>query len=133
MYIYNFEPSRWPAGSPDPLVCNRLLPFGEYDKSPTKTFMVEQRFAHEVADLAELAFGKRPFEELYELKTDPHQMKNMAGRINYEAIQKSLQRQLFDHLTTTRDPRVVGGVVDWDYYPHYGNRANKNWKVNKKP
>ena len=133
MYIYNFEPSRWPAGSPDPLVCNRLLPFGEYDKSPTKTFMVEQRFAHEVADLAELAFGKRPFEELYELKTDPHQMKNMAGRINYEAIQKSLQRQLFDHLTTTRDPRVVGGVVDWDYYPHYGNRANKNWKVDKKP
>jgi hypothetical protein len=49
------------------------------------------------------------------------------------AIQNSLRRQLFDYLTETKDPRVIGGAVDWDYYPHYGNRANKNWKVDEKP
>ena len=133
MYIYNFEPSRWPAGSPDPLVCNRLIPFGEYDSSPTKSFMVEHRFEHGVAHLAELAFGKRPAEELYYLATDPHQMKNLAGSVEYQKIQAVLREQLFDHLAATRDPRVVGGAVDWDFYPHYGNRKNKSWKVDEKP
>jgi len=133
MYIYNFEPTRWPSGSPDPTVCNRLLSFGEYDASPTKTFMFEHRFTHEVAALSALSFGKRPFEELYVLTTDPHQMRNVAGSLEYEATQKAIRCQLFDHLAATRDPRVIGGVIDWDYYPHYGNRANKNWKVDKKP
>jgi uncharacterized sulfatase len=132
MYVYNFEPTRWPAGSPDPLVCNRLLPFGEYDSSPTKTFMIEHRLEHGVADRAELAFGKRPHEELYDLRADPHQMQNVAGSLKYEAVQKSLRSQLFAHLTATQDPRVVGGVVDWDFYPHYGNRTNKNWKVDQR-
>jgi len=133
MYIYNFEPDRWPAGSPDPAVCNRLIPFGEYDSSPTKTYLMEHRYEHGVAHLAELAFGKHPAEELYEIKSDPHQMKNLAGSINHLTIQDSMRRQLFDHLTETKDPRVVGGTVDWDYYPHYGNRANKNWSVDQKP
>ncbi|MDA0350407.1 MAG: sulfatase [Verrucomicrobia bacterium] len=133
LYIYNFEPDRWPAGSPDPEACNRLIPFGEYDSSPTKTFMIEHRYEHGVAELAELSFGKHPAEELYVLKDDPHQMKNVAGSGKYQAMKNSLRRQLFDHLKETKDPRVVGGTVDWDYYPHYGNRANKNWSVDEKP
>ena len=133
MYIYNFEPDRWPAGSPDPEVCNRLIPFGEYDSSPTKTYMIENRYKHGVARLAELAFGKHPAEELYLLKDDPHQMNNVAGLVKYHALQNNLRRQLFEHLEQTRDPRVVGGNTDWDYLPHYGNRANKNWEVSKKP
>ena len=133
MYIYNFESSRWPAGSPDPLVCNRLIPFGEYDSSPTKTYMVEHQFNHGVARLAELSFGKRPTEELYDIETDPHQMKNLAGSVEHQRTQATLRNQLFDHLSVTQDPRVVGGTVNWDYYPHYGRRQNKNWKVNKKP
>ena len=95
--------------------------------------MIEYRYEHGVAYLAELAFGKHPAEELYVLKTDPNQMKNLAGSVKYQAIQNTLRRQLFDHLTKTNDPRVVGGTVDWDYYPHYGNRANKNWKVEDNP
>lgn len=133
MYIYNFEPSRWPAGSPDPSVCNRLIPYGEYDSSPTKTFMVENKDKHGIADLAQLAFGKHPAEELYVIADDPHQMRNVAGAIGFEDIQRELRQQLFAHLKRTQDPRVVGGPVEWDYYPHYGNRANKNWKVDEKP
>lgn len=133
MYIYNFEPDRWPAGSPDPAVCNRLIPFGEYDNSPTKDYMVENRYKHEVAYLAELSFGKHPAEEFYILKDDPHQMNNLAGNQKYLSTQNFLRRQLFDYLEKTKDPRVVGGAVNWDYYPHYGRMANKNWKVEERP
>lgn len=134
LYIHNFEPSRWPSGSPDPTVCARSLPFGEIDSSPTKTFMMEHRNEHGVAELAELAFGMRPAEELYDLKTDPDQMHNLAGSIETASIQNTLRGQLFEHLTQTKDPRVVGGKVDWDFYPYYGKISTKGWTVDtKKP
>ena len=63
LYIHNFEPTRWPSGSPDPLVCARSIPYGEIDSAPTKTFMMEHRNEHGVARLAELAVdpsGKLP-------------------------------------------------------------------------
>ena len=119
LYIHNFEPTRWPSGSPDPDVCARTIPFGEIDTSPTKTFMMEHRNENGVARLAELAFGMRPAEELYDLKDDPHQMVNVAGTAAMAQTQASLRRRLFDHLRKTHDPRVVGGDVDWDYYPYY--------------
>ena len=61
------------------------------------------------------------------------EMKDLAGSVKYQAIQNVLRRELFDHLAATQDPRVVGGTVDWGYYPHYGNRKNKTWKVEEKP
>lgn len=132
LYIYNFEPTRWPSGSPDPSVCARAIPFGEIDDSPTKTFVMEHRNEHEVAHLAELAFGMRPAEELYDLKKDPEQLVNVAGSVRYQAAQHRLRRELFNHLATTRDPRVVGGKVDWDYYPYYGLIKTQGWAVAKK-
>ncbi|MBL6704529.1 MAG: sulfatase [Planctomycetaceae bacterium] len=133
LYIHNFEPTRWPSGSPDASVCARSIPFGEIDTSPTKTFMMEHRNEHGVARLAELAFEMRPAEELYDLKNDPHQMVNLAGSVAIAETQASLRGQLFDHLRKTRDPRVVGGTVDWDYYPYYGRISTKRWSVDEKP
>lgn len=133
LYIHNFEPSRWPSGSPDASVCARSIPYGEIDSAPTKTFLMEHRDEHGVARLAELAFGMRPAEELYELKSDPHQMVNLAGSVRLAETQAALRKQLFDHLEATKDPRVVGGVVDWDYYPYYGKISTKGWTVDLKP
>ena len=133
LYIYNFEPTRWPSGSPDPSVCARAIPYGEIDSSPTKTFLMENRNQHGIAKLSELAFGMRPREELYDLKRDPHQLNNVAGDSNYIKTQTELRSQLFAHLRATADPRVVGGRVDWDYYPYYGARRNKDWKVDARP
>ena len=133
LYIYNFEPTRWPSGSPDASVCARAIPYGEIDSSPTKAFMMEHRNEHGVAKFAELAFGMRPAEELYDLKKDPGQLHNVAGSIEYLDAQQSMRRRLFDHLRKTGDPRVTGGNVDWDYYPYYGLRRNKDWTVDKKP
>ena len=133
MYIYNFEPTRWPSGSPDASVCARSIPYGEIDSSPTKTFMMDNRSTHGVANLAELSFGMRPAEELYDLKKDPEQMNNRAGSREYAAAQKKMRQRLFDRLDETRDPRVVGGKVDWDYYPYYGRISTEGWTVDKKP
>ena len=85
------------------------------------------------AKLAALAFGMRPAEELYDLKNDPWQMNNLAGNFRVKVIQSEMRQRLFAHLKATRDPRVVGGVVDWDYYPYYGLRRNKEWTVDPKP
>ena len=133
MYIYNFEPRRWPSGSPDASACARAIPYGEIDSSPTKTFMMEHRNEHGVARLAELAFGMRPAEELYDLKNDPHQMNNLAGNIEYLGKQGELRNRLFEHLKKTKDPRALGQDAPWDYYPYYGLRRNKDWKVDPKP
>ena len=133
LYIHNFAPTRWPSGSPDPTVCARAIPYGEIDSSPTKTFMMEHRNEHGVAHLAELAFGMRPAEELYDLKKDPHQMSNLAGNTSYLKVQGELRSQLFDHLKETSDPRVTGGKADWDYYPYYGRISTKGWAVDPKP
>ena len=133
LYIYNFEPHRWPSGSPDASVCARAIPYGEIDSSPTKTFMMEHRNEHGVARLAELAFGMRPAEELYDLRSDPHQLENRAGHRDYLEAQSALRTRLFQHLESTGDPRVTGGPVLWDYYPYYGMRRNKDWTVDPRP
>ena len=133
LYIHNFEPTRWPSGSPDASVCARSIPYCEIDSSPTKTFMMAHRNEHSVARLAELAFGMRPAEELYDLKNDPHQLRNVAGSVSTMDVQQSLRRRLFEHLKETNDPRVVGGIVDWDYYPYYGRVSTEGCSVDAKP
>jgi arylsulfatase A-like enzyme len=133
LYIHNFEPSRWPSGSPDASVCARSIPYGEIDSAPTKTFLMEHRNEHGVARLAELAFGLRPAEELYDLKSDPDQMVNLAGTVGMAETQAALRKQLFDHLEATEDTRVVGGTVDWDFYPYYGKISTGGWTVDSKP
>lgn len=133
LYIHNFEPTRWPSGSPDSSVCARAIPYGEIDNSPTKTFMIEHRNEHGVARLAELAFGMRPAEELYDLRADPHQLVNIAGATDSAGVQSSLRKRLFDHLKETKDPRITGGPVNWDHYPYYGKTVSKGWAVDKKP
>jgi hypothetical protein len=95
--------------------------------------MMDHRNEHGVARLAKLAFGMRPAEELYDLSNDPHQMVNVAGTTAMAQTQASLRKLLFDHLEKTRDPRVVGGTVDWDYYPYYGTITTKGWRVDEKP
>ena len=133
LLIYNFEPTRWPAGSPDARVCARSIPFGEVDRSPTKTFMMEHSLRDDVAKLAGLAFGLRPRIELYDINADPHQMNNLAGLPAWREIETSLKADLFDYLRKTNDPRVVGGPVLWDYYPYYGAISTKGWKVDPRP
>jgi len=81
----------------------------------------------------DLAFAKRPAEELYHVSNDPGQIINLAGKPKYSQIQKKLAAQLQEHLVRTKDPRALGLDAPWDYYPYYGVRRNKNWQVDPKP
>ena len=75
--------------------------------------MLEHHADPDVKPLFDLAFGKRPAEELYDLKKDPFQMLNVADDLNYALEKSEIKERLIDYLTETKDPRVVGGEMKW--------------------
>lgn len=122
LYIRNFRPDRWPAGTPN---FERAAEPGNWlsdsDNGPTKTYLVDHRDQDEAhRRLYELSFGKRPEEELYDLRNDPDQLVNVAGQERYRADKELLWRRLRAELEATRDPRVVGGGEAFDAYPYFG-------------
>ena len=133
MYILNHKPDRWPAGNPDREFCARYIPFGEVDSSPTKSLLMDNKDKPGFKRFYDLAFAKRPAEELYHATKDPGQIVNLAGKPEYADIQKKLATRLKEYLVRTKDPWALGLDAPWDYYPYYGARRNKNWKVDPKP
>ena len=133
LYIRNIEPSRWPAGNPDREFCARYIPFGEVDSSPTKSLLMDNKDKPGFKRFYDLAFAKRPAEELYDVRKDPGQVVNLAGKSEYAETQKKLAAQLQKHLVRTKDPRALGLDAPWDYYPYYGLRRNKKWQVDPRP
>ena len=80
LYIRNFKPERWPSGTPDPSKAFKPDAWlADCDNGPTKRYLYEHRDEPGVREQYEICFGKRPAEELYDLRTDPDQMKNVAG------------------------------------------------------
>jgi len=133
MYILNHKPDRWPAGNPDREFCARYIPFGEVDSSPTKSLLMDHKDQPGFKRFYDLAFAKRPAEELYHVTKDPGQVVNLAGKPEYAETQKKLAARLQEHLVRTKDPRAIGLDAPWDYYPYYGLRRNKKWHVDPKP
>lgn len=118
LYIINFKPDRWPLGEPYRLDGNNVPSATEIteetratlpdeDSSPTKAWLVGVRNDPKWKPYYELAYGKRPLAELYDLRTDPHQVKNVAGNPAYAKVQAALDARLMDELRRTGDPRVV--------------------------
>jgi arylsulfatase A-like enzyme len=118
LYIRNFAPDRWPMGTPTgisetkapdaaALTNNTFAAFGDMDASPTKAWVVEHRNDPKWKPFYDRAFGKRPAEELYDLRKDPDQVKNLAGAASYAAERKDMADRLTKILTDARDPRVV--------------------------
>ena len=68
----------------------------DVDACPIKTFMVDykDRFRHEY----ELCFGKRPMEELYDVRSDPSQVNNLSQDSKFAAVKQQLWRQLRERL-----------------------------------
>ncbi len=120
LYIRNFKPNRWPEGNPfgitssaapkkQELVMNTGVSLRDVDAGPTKAWLVLNRKNKEArgAFYYHLAFGKRPLEELYDLKADPDQMVNLAENPDYTATREELAAQLIGILETAGDPRVT--------------------------
>jgi|TARA_B110000046_G_C12623290_1_gene245645 uncharacterized sulfatase len=49
---------------------------------------------------------KRPFEELYDTKTDPNEMKNLAGELSLKNTKTSLSSQLDLWMKQQGDPGI---------------------------
>jgi hypothetical protein len=124
LFIRNLAPERWPAG--DPELWFSVGPFGDVDGGPTKQLLLDFRGQPEIAPLYQLAFEPRPAEELYDLKKDPHQMRNVAGQSQYKVVKDRLRLRLDRWMKETGDPRIIGESFDWDQVPFYGEKASQS-------
>jgi uncharacterized sulfatase len=133
LYIRNFKPDRWPMGSgpgmgepegPMPsyeeLREDTFAAFGDLDASPSKAWVVTHRNDPGMERFFQIAFGRRPAEELYDLRKDPHQMENVAGEEAYAEAQQALESRLLKVLRETGDPRVTGDGATFDLPPFAG-------------
>ena len=64
-----------------------------------------------------LAYDKRPSEQLYDIKKDPSCVNNIALDPEYEVIRKDLKAKLDTELKRQGDPRVLGYGDIFDSYP----------------
>jgi N-sulfoglucosamine sulfohydrolase len=117
LYIRNLAPDRWPTADPDGPVWPDDDPtggFGDCDGSPTKTYLCEHK--QDGAHFFNLAFGKRPAEELYDVKKDPFQLQNLAEQRRYAGVKAKLAARLKKDLLDTQDPRALGRGQELDDY-----------------
>jgi hypothetical protein len=118
MYIRNYEPDRWPAGNPE-IKAEPQGTYGDVSRSPTKEYMIRHQNDPDLAPLFVLSFGKRPVEELYDMKADPDQLHNLADMPEYAEVKQRLATRLQTYLRATDDPRLRD-KCDWDTYRYYG-------------
>src|SRR5262249_38909203 len=121
LYIRNFRPDRWPAG--DPEVYLAVGPFGDIDGGPSKDVVLKMRDSR----FFQMACGKRPAEELYDCKKDPHELVNVADKPEFAEAKAKIRGLLEKWMQETADPRIgkEGGDDRWDKYPYFGQPAKK--------
>ena len=133
IYIINFEPDRWPMGDPkglddlkseapdfQKLAYDTFIAYADLDASPTKAWMIHHREDLDVEPLFQLGFGKRPREELYDLKEDPHYLRNVADDPAYANIKGQMEARLKQVLEEQDDPRLMEQPCRYEYEPYAG-------------
>lgn len=129
LYIHNFEPERWPAGYPKKIYS--VGPFGDCDSSPSKNFILNHRSLRPNGEIAgtseqlptyfQLAFGKRPADELYDLRKDPYELHNVSGKKKYHHVLLKFRQMLQNWMWKTDDPRATNPHTNiFNTYPYYG-------------
>jgi arylsulfatase A-like enzyme len=128
LYIRNFAPDRWPMGAPysagasgappaEELETNTYAAFPDMDASPTKAWLILHRDESQWKWHFDHAFGKRPGEELYDLRKDPDQTENVAADPAYAAQKEKLAAELMKKLKDAADPRVTGDGLTFERSP----------------
>ncbi len=136
LYIINFKPDRWPMGNPynlqgdNPptareLTKNTMITFMDMDAGPMKAWLVGQRDNPRWRWHYDLAFDRRPREELYDLRVDVDQVTNVAADPKYAKIREQMRDKLMDVLRDTGDPRVVAADCPYEKPPFAGPLTNR--------
>ena len=133
LYVHNFEPDRWPVGDPrglddlqaeapswESLLASSRPAYTDMDGGPTKAWMIHHRADEDVQALFQIFFGKRPREELYDLRVDPDYMNSVTGNPDYEHVRKDLADRLMHILRENDDPRVVESPSRFEHGPYAG-------------
>ena len=131
IYIINFEPDRWPMGDPkgldnpaadapdyETLAYDTFIAYADLDASPTKAWMIHHREDHDVEPLYELAFGKRPREELYDLNEDPDYMNNVAEDPADANVRSQFAGRLLAIVEEQHDPRLMEQPCRYEFEPY---------------
>lgn len=115
LYIINYEPMRWPAGNPETGYMN-------CDGSPTKTRLLEARRREPASEAAvrywSWSFGRRPSEELYDVRTDPDCVTNLADRVEFAGRKAALRKRMEAQLAAQDDLRMVGRGREYEAHPY---------------
>jgi N-sulfoglucosamine sulfohydrolase len=130
LYIHNFCPDRWPMGDPKgmddlsapalpwkALESNTHTAYPDMDASPTKAWMIYHRAEPDYTGDFQLGFGKRPQEELYDLRKDPDMMTNVAQDPASQEVCRTLRETLMNELRKQKDPRVCDEKCRYDQRP----------------
>ncbi len=118
LYIRNLRPDRWPAG--DPEMVYAVGEFGDIDGGPSKELLLARQSDPVIGRFFHLATDKRPAEELYDLRKDPHQLENVAAKPEYARQKRDLRAALDKWMRDTADPRISSDDDRWDTYPYFG-------------
>ncbi len=121
LFIHNFKPERWPAGAPK---AKYKGPYYDIDGSPTKDVVVENKDDPRFGKFFDLAIAKRPADELYDLRKDPHQIVNVAGNPEYAEVLEKLRSRLMESLEKSNDPRVLGQGDVFEAYLYRGKTTS---------
>ncbi len=131
VYIRNFAADRTPMGDaktalqPGVIASGALaettrVGFADMDGSPTKEWIIAHREDPQWKWHYDHAFGKRPGEELYDLRKDPDQVKNVANEPAYAKTKTEMAARLMKQLTDAKDPRVTGDGMTFERPPFSG-------------
>jgi len=112
LYIRNYEPTRWPAGNPETGYLN-------CDGSPTKTELLNaRRYQTDNAGRWQMAFGRRPAEELYHIGEDVYCMNNLGSNATFADVKRQLENKLLQRLRDEKDPRLKGPADYFERLPY---------------
>ena len=128
IYLHNYATDRWPSGNPS-------TGYMDTDGSPTKTAIIAARRDSANSYLWDLSMGKRPEVELYNIKTDPECIHNLASDPALASIAESMEKEMTARLIEQGDPRMAGEGHIFDEYPNmcsshqFWNRRKKGEKM----
>ena len=78
------------------------------------------------------AFGKRPGEQLFDLRNDPDQTVNIAADPKYAKTRADMEQRLMGELERTGDPRLVEGGKFFETPPMSGPLTGTGAPATKK-